>query len=89
MNLLYTGASSACFELENTAPYYAPEAYEVFLNGERLFAGEANVFSLFSLKRNTAYDVSVRFAGGAAEEIRFTTPGETCVLDVRGFGAAA
>ena len=87
IKLLYTGASSACFELENTSPYASPEGYELFLNGERLRRGDTNVFSLFGLKRETAYDLSVRFCGGAEERLHFSTGGEACAVDVRGFGA--
>ena len=46
INLLFSGATSACFELQNDSPYYAPEAYRVYLNGEQVREGDSNVFSL-------------------------------------------
>ena len=32
-NVLYVSSVSACFELENTAPYYAETIYDVTVNG--------------------------------------------------------
>ena len=84
-HLLYAGATSACFELDNQAPYEAPSAYEVWLNGEKQFECQTNVFSLFSLKPDTEYVVALQ--GGAEGECAFRTAGETCAVDVRSFGA--
>ena len=41
---------SACFELRNDAPYYAPQSYTICLNGEMVRSGDTNVFSVFSLR---------------------------------------
>ena len=57
VRLLYAGATSACFEMENDEAYYAPQPFEVFLNGQRQFACDTNVFSLFDLKPDTAYEL--------------------------------
>ena len=53
MKLLFVSAVSACFELDNSDPYYAPENYTVWLDGQRQFEGRTNVFSLFSLRPGT------------------------------------
>ena len=58
--LLFASSSSACFELDNKNPYYAPSAYTVSLNGERVRREKANVFSLFGLKSDTEYNVTVK-----------------------------
>ena len=84
---LYIGPSSACFELDNDRPYYAPCAYTVLLDGVERERCESNVFSLFALRPDTAYTLSLRFADGAEDALTFTTATETCALDVRGFGA--
>jgi len=78
---------SACFELDNTAPYYAPEKYALTLNGEPLREGDTNVFSLFGLTPESEYTLRLALPGGEAEELAFRTAPETCALDVRDFGA--
>ena len=87
MKILYCGSSSACFELENTSPYYAPEAYTVLLDGETRLQGESNVFSLFGLLPGRTYSLTVRSAGGAEESLSFTTGSESCCVSVRDMGA--
>ena len=46
IKILYCGGSSACFELDGGAPYYAKESYRVLVDGEerasvKLIAQEA------------------------------------------------
>ena len=50
MKLLFTSPVSACFELENDAPFYAPVRYTVWLDGKEYGQSDTNVFSLFSLR---------------------------------------
>ncbi len=85
IRLLYRSASSACFELENTAAYHAPEAYTVYLDGQPVKEGDTNVFSLYGLKPDTEY--TVRLSGGYGET-GFRTAQETCCVNVKDFGAA-
>ena len=84
--LIYAGPTSACFELTNRAPYYAPAPYAVLLNGERALEGDTNVFSLFGLRPDTRYEVEVRM-GEAAWKRTFTTRVEPCAVSVKAFGA--
>ena len=57
---LYTSSVSACFELENTSPYYAENAFDVTVNGAPALQGvRTNVFSLFDLTPGTEYTVAV------------------------------
>ncbi len=90
LRLLYAGSSSVCLELINDRPYYAPADYRFFLNGKEAGRGNTNVFSLFNLKPETEYELTLTFEGetSPAETMRFTTAAETCALDVHGFGAA-
>ena len=82
-HLLYISSVSACFELENTSPYYAEEAFDVVVNGALAQSGvRTNVFSLFDLTPETAYTVSV-----GEESLTFTTLAETGCVSVRDFGA--
>ena len=86
IHAVYIGSSSACFELKNALPYYAPQRFAVVLDGIEQFECESNVFSLFSLKPDTEYHLVVR-AGEAEEKTVFHTGQETCAVDVRSFGA--
>ncbi len=81
---LYVSSVSACFELENTSPYYAETPFDVSVNGAP-YGSEirTNVFSLFDLQPGTEYSVSL-----GDESITFTTRTETACLNVRDFGAA-
>ncbi len=83
-HILYVSSVSACFELDNSAPYYAEENYDVSVNGAPALLGvRTNVFSLFDLQPGTEYTVAV-----GEEAISFTTKEETACLNVRDFGAA-
>ncbi len=80
---LYTSSVSACFELENTSPYYAPDAYDVRVNGvSTAVQVRTNVFSLLDLKPGTEYSISV-----GEDTLVITTRTETACLNVRDFGA--
>ena len=85
MKVLFTSSVSACFELDRGGAYYAEEAHEVCLNGER--HGDirnTNVFSLFGLLPSTEYTVEA-----AGESITFCTLAESACLDAKKNGAAA
>ena len=86
MQTLYCSSSSACLELENSRPYYAPAPYTVLVDGREQFQGETNVFSLYGLRPDTEYAVAVR-SEGREEEIHLRTKPETCCVSVRDFGA--
>lgn len=87
IKILYRTSSSICLELENSAPYYSKNGYVVLLNGKACLQRNTNVFSLFGLKPDSEYTVTVRFDDGGEEQVRVTTPPETCCVDVREFGA--
>ncbi len=87
ISILYTGSSSACFEIQNSSPYYCPEEYTVMLEGNEVYRGQENVFSIFDLKPGTSYEAEVCF-GEETEKVCFETKTETCCVDVRSFGAA-
>lgn len=80
---LYVSSVSACFELENAAPYYAEAEYDVMVNGAPALLGvRTNVFSLFNLTPNTEYKIAV-----GEDEITVTTRQESACMNVRDFGA--
>ena len=87
IRILYCSSSSACFELENKSPYYAPAPYTVLVDGREWFQSKTNVFSLYDLQPDTEYAVAVRGPDGADEEVRIRTKPETCCVSVKDFGA--
>ena len=88
VKLLFSGVCSACFELENSEPYFAPEKFKVLLNDQEQYECDRNVFSLYGLQPDTAYRLTVRGETGEGE-IGFRTRSESCAVDVRDFGAVA
>jgi len=87
IRILYCGSSSACLELEGGTPYYAKSGYTVLVDGTERFTRDTNVFSLYGLKPDSEYAVTVRFDGGGEEQVRLTTKGESCCVNVKDFGA--
>ena len=86
LNVLFAGATSACLELGAETPYYAPERFRLFLNGQERPSLDTNVFSLFGLTPDTAY--SVRLEGNTLHEtVSFRTKAESCAVNVKDFGA--
>ena len=82
-HVLYVSSVSACFELENSTPYYAEGPFDVTVNGAPALQGvRTNVFSLFELQPGTEYCVRV-----GEDEVCFTTKLESACLDVSSFGA--
>ncbi|MCD7729301.1 MAG: glycoside hydrolase family 28 protein, partial [Clostridia bacterium] len=82
---LFVSGTTACFEFDNTNPYYNPNGkYTVFLNGVKVSQSDANVFSVFNLTPDTEYSVSVSCEEGS---LSFRTDKETGVVDVKALGA--
>lgn len=78
---------SASFELVNSDCYFSQVPYELQLNGRQIAKNlNRNVFSLYNLKPNTEYRLTV-VAGGEAVSHVFTTKKESFRLNVRDFGA--
>lgn len=83
---IFISASSVSFELENTACFYAPEPYEIYLDGELVRTEERNVFSIYNLIPDTEYELKVKNA--AFEEVQsFHTDIVTVTLNVKDFYA--
>lgn len=81
---LFISSSSACFEWENDLPYYAEKEYTIYLNGKEVLTSNTNVFSLFGLTPDTEY---VLTSSVCDYTVSFTTEKDSCVLNVRDFGA--
>ena len=83
---IYVGSISACFELDNRAPFYSPAPYRVLLDGQDALEGTENVFSLFRLEPDREYSVTLRM-GDAEASLTIHTRPEACAVSVRAFGA--
>lgn len=84
IKLLFTSPTSACFEWQNTLPYYTEKEYTIYLNGTECYKGNTNVFSLYGLNPAERYELTCPEAGEALE---FTTASETAAINVLSFGA--
>ena len=80
---VYVSSVSVCFELLNDAAYYAPESFDVLLDGKKVLEDvKTNVFSLFDLAPSTEYLVQI-----GEDEYRFSTLAESACISARDFGA--
>lgn len=83
--LIFVSSVSACFELENKNPYYAPKKYKVSVNGkEEVEERESNVFSLFNLTPDTEYTVTTTLDDC---KVTFKTDKESKVINIKQLGA--
>ncbi len=84
-DLIYKSSVSACFELDNDAIYYAPQKFDVIVNGETVVKDkDTNVFSIFNLSPNTEYEVKTSLSN---HSVKFKTNKESYALSVKTFGA--
>lgn len=85
---IFLSPSSVSFELDSKSCYYAPEPYEVYLNGERVRTEERNLVSLYGLKPDTEYRIKLKGSCSSwEEEAVFRTEGICATLNVRDFYA--
>lgn len=87
LNTIYIGQVSACFELKNELPYYAPQKFTVSLNGKKVKECDSNVFSVFDLKPDTFYSLRLTYEDGCTEAVTFTTASVKCGANIKEFGA--
>src|SRR5690242_3212163 len=76
---------SACFELSNGECYRSPEPHEALLDGQLVWRGRQNVFTLNGLQPDTRYRLLVRSAG-EERSAEFTTATEGLTVEPRAFG---
>lgn len=88
LKLLMKSARSATLELADGGIYHTKEAYQVFLNDVFVTETTQVITSVFGLKPETVYAVTVKTqSGDVAAETSFTTEYEFVTLNVRDFGA--
>ena len=88
ITLVRSMARSAVFELVNSGCYRAPAPYTVALDGDAVYDGDTNVFSLYSLEPGRSYTVSVTL-DGVTDTLEFTTAEESFFVDASRCGLVA
>ena len=81
---LFTSQTSACFEWQNDLPHYNEKEYTIYLGDKEVLKAKTNVFSLFDLKADTEYTITSDLHD---TKLTFRTKPESCVVNVRDFGA--
>ena len=84
LNCIFVSSTSACFEWQNDKPYYSEKEYTVLIDNNEVFCGNTNVFSLFDLKPDTEYNLTIKDSDTA---LVFKTLSETAAVSVKDFGA--
>lgn len=87
LDSLYIGTVSACFEIRNENPYYAPQSYTIYLDNKPVGKRDSNVFSVFDLRPDTFYSLQLVYEDGCTEAATFTTGTVKCGVNVKEFGA--
>lgn len=88
LKLIMKSARSATIEIADGGIYRTAEPYLVRVNGEAVTETKTVITSLFDLKPETEYVVSVEKKDGTkVAETSFVTEYESVTLDVREFGA--
>ena len=79
-------ARSATFEICNGYAWRAPDAHQLYLDGQAVGDAAHNVFTLHELHPDTEHELTVRYAGEHCG-LRFRTATQRCSIDIRAFGA--
>lgn len=88
LKLIMKSARSAVIEIADGGTYYTKEKYRVLVNDEYVKNAETVITSVFNLKPETKYEISlIKEDGTQAGKIKFTTEYEFVTLNVRDFGA--
>lgn len=87
LKLVMKSVRSAVIEIQDGGVFYSKSEYKIVVNGLEVTTTSKVVNSLFGLKPETAYTISVIGSNGERDEISFTTDYEFVTLNVKEFGA--
>lgn len=80
---IFSSSRSLSFELDHDSAYVSLAPYDVFLNGQKVYSDlKKNVFSLYGLKPDTIYDITV---DDVTRQV--STSFESASLDISEFNA--
>ncbi len=78
---------SVVVELTDSGKYYTDRKYEIQVNGEKYCEGDRVVTSIYGLKPDTDYTITVNYEGEQVAPLSVHTDYEFVTLNVRDFGA--
>ncbi|PXV85388.1 polygalacturonase [Lachnotalea glycerini] len=87
INMLMKTARSVSFEIEDGSIVFTDNEYDVYVNGEMILKTKQVVTSLYHLKPDTDYEISVANGEMKSETLQFTTDYEFITLNVKDIGA--
>mgnify|MGYP003291789232 CR=1 FL=1 len=88
IKLMMKSARSAVIEICDGGTFYTKDAYQILINGAFIKEAETVITSLYDLKPETEYEVSVLHKDGSLlGSVKFTTEYEFVTLNVKDFGA--
>lgn len=86
INIISIYNRCAVFEIDNTSCYYCDVPFSVYLDDKLYGKYDKNIFTIFNLKPDTEYKLTVSYSEEVSD-ISFKTKYERAFLDVRKFGA--
>lgn len=89
MNLVSKTSTSASFEVVNNTCFHSENEINVYVNNEKSFTVNHNVFTVNNLTPDTDYTVSIEntVTKEKSESINFKTDYEVALVNVKDFGA--
>ncbi len=87
ISLIMKTARSASFMLDDGGIYYTKEKYRLLLNGQEIKTTDKVITSVYQLKPQTDYELTVCVGEEVLGTEQFTTEEEFVTLDVKKFGA--
>lgn len=82
MKILNITSRTISLELDNNSPYYAADAFDIFVNQQMLRKEFCNVFTIYDLEPNHSYTIEV-----LGQTLEATTLAESVCLNVQDFYA--
>ncbi|WP_234124400.1 glycoside hydrolase family 28 protein [Clostridium hydrogenum] len=89
LNLVASTSTSASFEIKNCECFYLKNKADLYLNGEKIFTTDENVFTITDLKPNTNYNVFIEdtLTKDKSPILNIKTHFEVASINVLDFGA--
>lgn len=87
LKLIGNTARTIVVELSESGKYYTEKEYDILVNGEVAITGNKVVNSIYNLKPDTEYEISVNYEGANVNSIKVKTDYQFVTLNVRDFGA--
>lgn len=87
LKLVFQNARCVVVELTEAGKYYTEKEYKIYANGELKANHNHVISSLYDLKPDTDYEITVEYEGEAVAPLKVHTDYQYVTLNVRDFGA--